>query len=195
MTSVALVFIVTGARFVTASKQRSLAAEVRSVRGSVQYDGQWIDSAYLKTRNGWLVPSWLVHSLGIDFFAVITDVSFRRGNPGYSELADVDLPGVTFLRVCSDRVGDVDVAWVCRQRSLEVLWLERTKISAAALSELGALPNLETLILFDVPAEYDVSELANLSNLNQLTFRRSSLPKRAVEELRRILPKCQIDHR
>ena len=194
VTAVALVCILAGARLVSASKQRTLASEVRSLGGNVMHDIQWTDPAFLETRDGWLVPNWLVDVLGIDFFAAIEQVSFSRGNPSDSELAEINLPGIPTLRISSDRVSDESLDWICRQESLKCLWIERTNISAGGLQRLRHLPNLEGLILFGVPADYDVNKLATLTQLKYLIIRQSRLPGDAVEVLHRLLPACEITH-
>jgi hypothetical protein len=161
-----------------ATVQRDAVRAIEAAGGTVRYDFQ--QSPSFLTQSKPPGPKWLIHLIGIDFFADVTSVSFRTSPwnavvyaPPQTDaiLADIGrLPRLERLDAKSVRVTDAGMAHLAGLTKLRSLVIEGTPgLTDAGLAHLAALEQLESLWI-EGTMSIEGPGLAHLGGLKRLEF-------------------------
>ncbi len=177
--------------------QRDAVAAIRKAGGSVFYNWEMYHGKAIPGGRPW-APSWIVESIGVDFFGHVTHVEFGgTSRPADTVLAEVgrlnqlqrlwlsnssviteaelvDLDGLTKISsvvVNSSQVTDAGLARLKGLANLSILSLEGTQVTDAGLAHLKGLTNLSTLWLGSHKVtDAGLVQLKGLTNLSDLSL-------------------------
>ena len=138
-----------GARWMEVRRQRDLVAEVRSLGGEVGYDvyvSSLSDSLVL-APGGWVLPPWVVESLGPDFFSDLMIVNFEPARIEDADFVRLDFTGMKQVMLSGQRITDQSSHHLARFDSIQYVDLSGTAVTDDGLRKLLRLPNLEGLSL------------------------------------------------
>lgn len=150
--------------------QRGAVVAIERAGGHVQYDWQWNDGVTLNGKPwGW---SWLVDSVGVDYFGHVTGVSFP---PQCGPKAETALSFVRRL----DRVQGISIA--------------SSSVTDAGLAHIKGLKDLRELYLFNARVtDAGLADLKGLKNLNRLHLNRTAVTEAGIREIQAALPNLKI---
>lgn len=205
-----------------AREQRRAVAALTSLAG-VEYDFQE-PPIYVapslpvpKTPPGW--PEWLVQSIGIDYFANVTNVYFldtatdsslrelnglrtlkRLGlmdtqvtDAGISQLPN--LVAIHELDLSSTHITDAGLANLKNIRGLRSLHLGYTKLHDVGLAHIVQVNELDELTLAGTCiTDAGLEHLKRLASLRHLALADTNVTDAGVERLQKALPNCNISH-
>ncbi len=177
--------------------QRDAVAAIRKAGGHVAYSWEWDHGKAIPGGGPW-AASWIVESIGVDFFGHVTHVEIGgTSRPADTVLAEVgrlnqlqrlwlsntsviteaelvDLDGLTktsFVVVNSSQVTDAGLAHLKGLANLSLLSLEGTQVTDAGLAHLKGLTNLSTLWLGSHKVtDAGLVHLKGLTNLSDLSL-------------------------
>jgi internalin A len=150
--------------------QRDAVAAIRKAGGYVSYSWASDHGKAIPERRPW-APTWLVESIGIDFFGHVTAV----------ELEGSSVPAYTVLT----QVG--------RLNRLQKLWLIGNFVTDAGLVHLKRLTKLDWLDLGGTGVnDVGLEHLKGLTNLKSLSLRDTRVTDAGMDELKRALPGLTI---
>jgi hypothetical protein len=153
--------------------QRDAVAAIKKAGGHVVYSWEWDHGNAILGGRPW-APSWLVESIGVDFFGHVTVVyCIGSSSPTDTILAEVGrLNQLQRLSVSNTSViteaerGDLN-----RLANLSILSLEGTQFTDAGLAHLKGLTNLSTLwIGSHKVTDAGLVQLKGLTNLSDLSL-------------------------
>jgi hypothetical protein len=161
-----------------ATVQRDAVRAIEAAGGTVRYDFEQTPSILTPSKPPG--PKWLVHLIGIDFFANVTSVSFRTSQkntiaytPPQTDaiFADIGrLPRLERLHANSVRVTDAGMAHLAGLTKLRSLGIEGTPgLTDAGLAHLAGLEQLEGLMIQGTMG-IEGPGLAHLAGLKRLGF-------------------------
>ncbi len=125
-----------------AVKQREAIAEIRRLRGQVQYDWE----TTFPHESG--TPAWQRHLFGDDWFSEVHSVSFgdQIGRIESSDFKFLDsLPAIRYLMLGRSDVVDDTLIRIRNRQGLVWLRLTNSSVTDAGLAHVATLPNLESL--------------------------------------------------
>ena len=109
---VTLIAVCLGLHVRRTAKQRSVVHEIRQLGGSVTYAPEYYGTNPVR------IPSWLVSSLGQDFFYRVTCVDLNRTNVTDDSLAILsNLPHIKVLMLHETPITDLGVPHLILQRN------------------------------------------------------------------------------
>jgi hypothetical protein len=168
-------------------------AAIKAVPGYVFYDYQVDAAEGIDPSATSDVPSWLLDSLGVDFFHNVTVVGFE-GSP----VTDDQLAPLKSLRELQDLVfgpyisskGLVHLRGLTKLRSLNI---DSSAIDDAGLPHLAALRQLEYLAIQGAPiTDNGLEHLKGLANLRDLTLDNTQVTSAGARALSQSLPDCAM---
>ncbi len=162
-----------GSRIERKRKEREAVAAVEALGGYVWYDYQ----AAAPGGPPWASPAepygpaWLRSFLRDDFFSEVTGVSLQDANVSDADL--VNLKGLSYLESLNlvDRISITDAGLINIRglAQLKMLDLQRTNVSDVGVANLKGLGRLKTMYLFG-----------------------TKVTAAGVNEVRKMLPNCEI---
>jgi len=212
-----------------ASSQRNAVGAIEKAGGKVWYDfeleatpivrarphaipndnqrwTQWLASSWSERRQSVVnllqasPPTWLVDSLGVDYFSNVVSVSFTRRAtdaalfhvPKLQRVERLDLygsavteagllhlkglPHLQTVRLVRTKVCDAGLAQLAGLNKLKVLSLEGTELSDAGRAHLRELTNLEDLDLASTAvSDQGLAHLQGLTKLRALDLSRTGI--------------------
>ncbi len=154
-----------------AREQRDLVARIRSIGGSVGYEGERNRTSPDQVVAHRLWPTWLVRRLGPDYFHGVIHVNLLIADPDKVDgdlLARISrLRSLKTLDLCEgSRIKDEDLADLGRLADLEELWLRGPTIRGGVLKSISHCRKLRKLYIEGIHLTDD--DLAHLSGLTSL---------------------------
>ena len=154
--------------------------------GRVDFDYQWTVKSFFKTRNGWILPTFLRELLGDCVFADVSHAwLFISSDDELSQLDLTPIIDVTTvhmggsvtdeallelsqynrtksLTIAGRNITDAGIAHVSRLKSLERLEIQDANMTGACIEDLKQLKGLKDLIVFETRlGPIDVLEIKN----------------------------------
>lgn len=146
----------------TARRQRAAVAAIKEAKGRVWYDFQ---VRQLKQPPN--CPFWLVHALGVDYFASVEHLC---------------------IDITDDRLGDIKCL-----TTVKWLVLTNTPVTDTILERLKGFTVLQGLCLDGTQVtDVGLEHLTGLAELRTLDLRSTKVTDAGVDRLQKSLPNCKI---
>jgi hypothetical protein len=136
-----------GIVFSRAREQARAVAAIKAVGGQVYYDYQFADWYNINYSAKSPTPTWFLDAVGIDFVHEVDGVRFEQ------------------------RITDDDLAALESLPQIRILWIQAGKITNRGLGRLGALTQLQSLLISSTSEDssgFDDSGLTQLRSLHGL---------------------------
>lgn len=182
-----------GAWLHDAHQQRKRVLAIQQLGGHVGYDTvHGLDGKFV-TSDGWVVPQDLVGMLGVDFFARTKSAGWFNASISDAQLLTLNLQGFSSLSISNPKITDAGLAHVCQNREVKMLWLGSTSVTDEGLGVIRNLPQLQHLNLYNTGVSDNcLHTILALQDLEHANLRKTRFTRQGIEELRRMLPDCQV---
>lgn len=149
ITATAILLSLCGSQLSRIRRQRVAVRSVIAAGGEVYYQNhRELGADLIKSRNGWILPSWIAEVLGQDAVFNVAWVSFADVDlSGDDALANVQLDQFTDLNFNGSKIGDRALERIAANPNLRELDLSCTGMSDAKLAAISNMVGLETLYL------------------------------------------------
>lgn len=181
-------------QYFDAQQQRITVDILRNIDAQVIYESQATNpQGFYYAEQSPPGPKWLHPIVGVDFFDAVKIVS------GDLEFADEHVKYLASLRNLKQfgaeqsLLTDDGIANICKIRSIQSLNVSGTALTNDGCAHFQSLRELEILKLWSTSITDDaVPHLAKLTNLKALYLGDSLISAEAIEELKAVLPNCEI---
>ncbi|MCU0873505.1 MAG: hypothetical protein MUE50_14280 [Pirellulaceae bacterium] len=173
-----------------AQRQRAVVQQIEELGGMAIHCGQ------LEPREPWppRVPSWVVRSLGDDFFRTINYVDLRGARITDADLARLRaLPQLRSLHLRSSQVTDTGMVYLEALPHLQTLTVEKANITDQGLIRICRLSHLRRLNLNATGVtDAGLVHLRKLTGLTSLSLEKTHVTDAGVATLKRAVPNLKI---
>jgi hypothetical protein len=174
--------------------QREAVAAIERAGGWVQYDWGWTGNETLQNLAPW-APHWLWDTLGADYVARASHVSFSD-RVSDKELVHVGrLPELVFLYLTSENISDAGLVHLKDLTKLSELDLYYAQVTDSGLAHLKGMTKLSTLTLCSSRiTDAGLVHLKELTNLSELDLRATQVTDAGLAHLKTLtkLSKLQV---
>jgi hypothetical protein len=190
---VAICSVWLGIAFHRAREQARAVAGIKAVPGYVFYDFQVDAAEGIDPSATSDVPSWLLDSLGVDFFHNVTVVGFEGPPVTDDQLAAIESLGELEYLVVGPYVSSKGLVHLRGLTKLLSLNVASSAIDDAGLRHLAALQRLEYLAIQGAPiTDSGLEHLKGLENLRDLTLHNTQVTSAGARALSQSLPDCAM---
>jgi len=205
ITATAILLSLCGSQLSRIRRQSVAVRSVIAAGGVVQYrTNDELGPDLITSRDGWLLPSWIVELLGQDAVFNVAWVSFADVDlSGDDALANVHLDQFTDLNFRGSKIGDRALERIAANPNLRELDLSCTGLSDAKLAAISNMVGLETLYLANhltTPTQLTnsitdagLTHLRKLSNLRNLILAATGITGDGLEQLQSLAKLSLLD--